>query len=119
MRKLILAFVTSLVVAGCSNSTNGDSGPAIVSCVWGAGTCDQYGGTLDANFAANLETICIEHGVAFAAAACPAASQVPGHCDLGTTGGMTSWYFYYSPTYDATSAQADCEGSVVGVTWVP
>ncbi|MGB8931068.1 MAG: hypothetical protein WCC48_07455 [Anaeromyxobacteraceae bacterium] len=130
MRIPTIAVMASMLVVGCSSSSGGGegslpftgsgvSGGAIVSCDWGAGTCDQYSGTIDPTFAANLQTTCSQHGVAFATAACPATNQIAGHCDLATSGGMTNSYFYYSPTYDATTAQADCGGNVVGVTWVP
>jgi hypothetical protein len=90
-----------------------------VSCVWGNGTCDQYAGTIDPTFASNLATTCGMHGVTYATAACPSTNQVAGHCVLANASGMTNSLYYYSPTYDATTAQADCLSAVVGVTWVP
>jgi hypothetical protein len=119
MRVLITASVLSLVVAGCNGSTSNGSPPevgtTIVSCDWG-GTCDQYSGAIDPTFAANLQTTCATHGVAFATAPCPTASRVPGYCDLGTSSGVANTYFYYAPTYDPTTASAACEGNGV---WVP
>ncbi|HSM91742.1 MAG TPA: hypothetical protein VLT47_02585 [Anaeromyxobacteraceae bacterium] len=131
MRNLVLAIAAaiaaSMTVSGCGKSSGGTSSSSIptgggttslVSCVWTGGTCDQYGGTVDPTFAANLQTTCSMHGVAFASAACPATNQVAGHCDLGTKDGRTSSYFYYAPKYDSASAKADCTANVVGVAWV-
>ncbi len=130
MRTLTLAFLLTaaipLVGAGCSGGSGsgsvkgaGNPSTAVVSCEWKTSTCDEYGGTVDPTFATNLQTTCVMHGVAYATAPCPSANEVPGYCDLGTTGGMTSHYHYYSPAYDATSAQADCAGFGVGTSWVP
>jgi len=126
MRTHFLIFVASALFMGCGSSNGGSSGgipatggsTAIVSCEWGTGTCDQYSGTIDPFFATSLQTTCNDHGVAFATTTCPAANQV-GHCDLGTSSGMANSYFYYAPTYDAATAQADCQGHGVGATWVP
>jgi hypothetical protein len=123
MRNLVLAITASFVLFGCGSSGSGGS-PApqgastVISCFWGS-TCDQYSGTVDPTFASNIQTTCGMHGVAFSASACPTASQVVGHCDFGTSSGVNSSYYYYSPTYDAASAQADCVGNVIGVAWVP
>lgn len=120
MRTLALAFAASLLVAGCSGTTSDAGGTtSVVSCDWGTGLCDQYGGTIDPTFAANLQTTCGQHGVAFANAPCPTVNQVAGHCALASSGGMTSSVYYYSPTYDSATAQVECESPVVGVTWVP
>jgi hypothetical protein len=120
MRHIVIASLATLLLAACGGSSTSkstpDGGTTTVSCVWGAGTCDQYGGTIDPTFAENLSTVCAQHGVAYATGPCPSVNQVAGYCDLGTNGGMSSSYHYYSPTYDGTSAQADCSG--LG-TWVP
>jgi hypothetical protein len=125
MRNLVLAIVASVFVVGCGSNTSGSGGspptagaPTAISCVWGS-TCDQYAGTIDPTFAANLQTTCGMHGVAFATTACPSANQLAGHCDFGTSNGLSNAYYYYSPTFDAASAQAECQGIVVGATWVP
>jgi hypothetical protein len=125
MRKLVLTFATSLFIAACGgSSSDGGTSPvppttaSTVSCVWKAGTCDQYSGGVDATFSTNLQITCAGHGTAYSTGACPTANQV-GHCDLGTTNGLANSYYYYSPTYDAATAQADCLGHGVGATWVP
>lgn len=122
MRKLFLALAASVFVVGCSSGSSGGGSPVasstVISCLWGA-TCDQYSGTIDPTFSTNLQTTCGMHGVAYATSACPAANQVAGHCDFGTSNGMSNTYYYYSPTWDSASAQADCQGNVVGATWVP
>ena len=124
MRKLVLAIAASMLVVGCSPSSRKGGSPApvadtaVISCVWGA-TCDQYAGAIDPTFAANLQSTCAMHGEAFATSACPTANQVAGHCDYGTSNGISSAYFYYSPAFDAASAQAECQGNVVGVAWAP
>ena len=121
MRSLVIAFAATMLISACGKSSDsGTAAPAstTVSCSWGA-TCDQYSGTVDPTFAANLEMTCNQFGTAFAQSSCPAANQVAGHCDLGTSSGMSNSYFYYAPTFDSASAQADCTSAVVGVTWVP
>jgi hypothetical protein len=125
MRKLVLTFAASLFIAACGGSSGGGGKSAVasttattVSCVWRADTCDQYTGGIDATFSTNLQITCAEHGTTFAAGTCPSANQV-GHCDLGTTAGIANSYYYYSPTYDAASAKADCLGHGVGASWVP
>jgi hypothetical protein len=122
MRNLVLAIAASIFVVGCGSHKNGGSpspgGASTISCLWGS-TCDQYSGTIDPTFATNLQTTCAQHGVAFATAACPTVNQVAGHCNYGTSNGISDSYYYYSPTYDTASAQADCQGNVVGVAWVP
>jgi hypothetical protein len=130
MRNFVLALAASTLIAACGNSNGGSAdtpapapapgtpSAAMVSCDWGIGTCDQYTGAVDATFSNNLQITCTAHGVAFATGTCPAANQV-GHCDLGTTNGIANSYYYYSPTYDAATAQADCLGHGVGATWVP
>jgi len=121
MRNLVLAFAATILIAACGKSSEpGATAPVstTISCFWGT-TCDQYSGTIDSTFAANLETTCQQHGTAFAQSACPAADQVAGHCDFGTSNGMSSSYYYYAPTYDAASAQEDCVSPVIGVQWVP
>lgn len=127
MRNLVFALAASTLVAACGSSNGGSAeappapgtpSAAIVSCDWGIDTCDQYTGAVDATFSTNLKTTCTMHGVAFAAGTCPTANQV-GHCDLGTTDGIANSYYYYSPTYDAATAKADCAGHGVGATWVP
>lgn len=125
MRLTVLASLATLLLAACGGSSSSKSTPggttAFVSCDWGAtaGTCDQYGGTIDPTFATNLQTTCAQHGVAYATGPCPTASQIPGHCDLGTTGGTSSSLYYYSPTFDLAGAQADCAGHGAGTGWVP
>jgi hypothetical protein len=121
----VLPLLASIAIAGCSgggsasSSTPNGGANAIVSCNWGNGLCDQYAGTIDPTFATNLATTCGMYGVAYATAACPSTNQVAGHCALSNANGATSSLYYYSPTYDATTAQADCLSAVVGVTWVP
>src|SRR5512133_926362 len=111
MRKLILTLAATALVSGCNSSSGGgtasssSSGASTISCQWGADTCDEYGGKIDPTFSSIIQTTCKMHGVAFANAPCPSANQVPGYCDFGTTDGRTSHYLYYSPTYNATSAQ--------------
>jgi hypothetical protein len=125
MRHLLLALAATAFLVGCSPSSSSSGGslppgaaPTLISCFWGT-TCDQYSGTIDPTFAANLQTTCGMHGVAYATAACPTANQVAGHCDYGTSNGMNDAYYYYSPTFDTASAKAECQGIVVGATWVP
>ena len=123
MRTLVLALAATAVITACSNSSPANSAAppvvskAVVSCDWG-GTCDQYSGA-DPTFATNLEATCKMYGTAFAQADCPTTNQVAGHCQIATSNGTTNDYFYYSPKFDAASAQADCTSAVVGVKWVP
>ena len=123
MPRIILAAVAALALGGCGTKSSAPGAPqgsaAVASCLWTADTCDQYGGTVDPTFLANLETTCGMHGTAFASGPCPTANQVSGHCQFAAIDGRTDGYYYYAPTYDSASARTDCLSGVIGVTWIP
>lgn len=97
----------------------------VVSCyVASSYACVEYRASpVPSTFSGPFQSGCTGNlGGVYAAGPCPSASVVPGYClydasaDLGAGG--TERDYLYGPTFNASSAQANCAAPPAG-TWVP
>lgn len=90
-----------LFILACSGSGGGSDEESAAGCsIDNSVVCIEYIG------ADVVDTICSQDGTS--EDACPTADLV-GSCTTGAGTGSESESFYYSPSYDAESAEAACD----------
>jgi hypothetical protein len=106
------------VLTACSDPSPSGGGGASVHCTWTDATCSQVIGTFTTADLTAIESDCTASGGAYATGGCSPGAAVDGYCYYSdfqaATGvpvaGAAMIDYYYSPTWNVTTAEADCTG---------
>lgn len=125
-------FTPAIAAATCatmgtwsgSGGGGGGGGAATVSCTWAGDGCQTVSGTITAAELTALQGACTGSGGTYAASACSTAGAVAGSCyyangavvlPVAVAGATTVRAYYYTASWNLTTAQADCAAPPAGV----
>lgn len=120
MRRSI-GLAALLLLTACPDPKPSGGGTS-VHCSWTDATCSQVTGTFAPADLTAIQTDCATSGGAYAAGGCSPVGAVEGYCYYAdfqaATGvpvaGATMIDYYFPPSWNATTAAADCSGAWLG-----
>jgi hypothetical protein len=149
MRQHLMILTAAVVLAACGTDTSADmvnpgglvgDGPAATGgagggggggtstktlhCLFTGARCDQTTAVTDSSHQSAFETACGDAGGTFGTGNCPTSGTVAGYCaysgdPMGYGLSGTDRTYYYTASFNASTAASACASSPTYGTWVP